>query len=136
MPRTTSSRTASFWRDPCTSFGHKVAWTSAKRPVSARAIKPWRLARALAVGPGVGVEEGEARHPLGRLVHHLERDIAAHRQAGEREPVGRAREHAVGDRRHAVVLRMVADQDLASRPESRHLRFIEAGCAIQAGDED
>ena len=37
------------------------------------------------IGSGLGIDQRQFCHPIGRLAHDLEGDIAAHRMPGERE---------------------------------------------------
>ena len=60
-----------------------------------------------------------------RLAHDLESDVAAHRQAGEREARRRRGQNAPGDRRHAVVAGVVGDHDRPEPPQRRDLLGIE-----------
>jgi len=53
---------------------------------------------------GGGVEEGEAVYPLGGLAHDFQRDIAAHRDAGEGEKRRGCCQNLVGKGGDGVVL--------------------------------
>ncbi len=74
------------------------------------------LPGVLRVGPRARVEEREPRHALMRgLTHGLQRNVATHRQSGERELLRRTSQKAACDRLHRIVARVVGDDDLDRR---------------------
>jgi hypothetical protein len=88
------------------------------------------------VRPRAGVEQRQARDALRRFEQHRERDVAAHRQPGEREARRRRREDARRDGVHGLIVAVVRDGHRPESPERRNLLGIEPRRAIQPGDED
>jgi len=102
--------------------------------MKARSASP-AIAGALACRRGVGVEQREPGRSLRGLPHDLERDVAAHREAGEREALGRRREQPRRDRGHRVVARVVGDEDLAPSSQGGDLRLEQGARAGEARNE-
>jgi hypothetical protein len=73
------------------------------------------------IGARARVEQGEPRHPLGRLQHDLLGDVASHRQPGDGETRWRFGEDRTGDRAHGVVPGVVGNGDIGDVAEARHL---------------
>jgi len=92
-----------------------------------------RLLRRL--GACAGIEECKLGHPLRRLAHDLERDVAAHRQARERKARRGSAQDAPRDGRHAVVAGMVCNRDRAESPQGRNLVGVKPRRAGQSGNE-
>ena len=88
------------------------------------------------VGPRRSVKQRELGNPLGRLPQHGEGDVAAHRQAGERETRRRIGEDARGDRRHVGVAPVIGDGNRPKRPKRRDLRRIKPRAAKQSGHQN
>jgi len=68
------------------------------------------------VGARPGVQQRELRDTCGRLAHDLERDVATHRQASEREARWCIVKYTGGDGRHAVGAGVVGNLDGAESP--------------------
>ena len=90
----------------------------------------------LGVGAGLGVEQGQAGDALGRAAQDLERDVAAHGQADEREAGGGGGEDLGGEAGDGVGTGEVADQDVAAGLQCRELGGIEPVVAEQSRQED
>ena len=82
---------------------------------------PFRL-RLRRVVTRAGVEQRELCNPIRCLPHDLQRDVAAHREPGERKTRRRSGKDALGDRRHRVVARVVCHRHRPEAPKFRHLR--------------
>ena len=86
------------------------------------------------VGPGAGVEQGERGDALRRLPHDLQRQVAAHRQAGQGEASGRRlRERGRGQRGHRVVPGQGERRDRMLGEEVGRLVLPQAFVAEEAG---
>jgi hypothetical protein len=81
-----------------------------------------RLFRRL--GAGAGIEKRKLCHPVRRLAHDFEGDIAAHRQPDERKARRRRRHDAPCDGGHAVIAGMVCDHHRAEPPKHGNLPCI------------
>ena len=89
-----------------------------------------------AVGPRLGVEQRQLNHPLGHAPHDLEGDVAAHREAAQREALGRLGQHRLGHRGDAVGAGQVHHPHLGAVGERRGLRPIQPLVEQQPRQQD
>jgi hypothetical protein len=87
------------------------------------------------VGTRPGIEQRELGHPLRRLPHELECDVAAHREADQREARRRGVKDTGRDQAHAIVAGVASDLDRSESPERRYLIGVEARRAAQSGHQ-
>src|SRR5258708_12809859 len=98
---------------------------------------PALLALLGGVGAGAGVEQRELQHAMRRLAHHLERDIASHREACESEFLeGRVPKHVGRDAGHRLGAGMVGNPAIRDRRKCRKLWPPHQPVAEQTGNED
>jgi hypothetical protein len=90
----------------------------------------------LGVGARGRIEERKARHPLGRLAHDLQSDVASHGEARERESGRRLGEQAPRDRRDRFVAGVIRDVNRPRTLEGRNLRPEELTGAIEPRHEN
>lgn len=89
------------------------------------------------IGPRRGVQQHQPRHPFGGPAHHLHRDVAAHRQAGECEPGRGLRQQPRGDGRDRLVSPVIGDLYLDPvAGQLADLRREQRFGAEQAGNEN
>jgi len=89
------------------------------------------------VGSSGGVEQRELQDALRRLTHHLERDVAAHRESRESEFLeGCVPKRVGGDFRHGFRAGMIRDPAIRDRGKRRELRPPHQLVAEQTGNED
>ena len=79
------------------------------------------FARLGRIGARLGIQECQPEHPFRRPAHDLERDVAAHREAAEREALGCLGEHRLGHAGDAVGSGQIADPDRGDIAERRDL---------------
>ncbi len=94
------------------------------------------LPDGLDLGPGVGVEEGEASDAGRRLAEDFHGHDAAHGEPGEGEAQRGGDEDGGGEGRHAVVLGDGDEVQRSAAGEGGDLRGPEAGVAHHAGNKD
>src|SRR5439155_4730059 len=83
-----------------------------------------------------GVEQRQAGDPVRRLTHDLLGDVAAHRQAGEREVFGHLAEHGGGHPEDRIVAREIADDGGREVRQRGDLRLVERAVAKQSGKQE
>ena len=76
-----------------------------------------RGTRFRGVGPRHRVQQRQFQHPLRRLAHDLEGQVAAHRQADEREARRGALQHARRHARHVLIAGVIGDHDGTVTPQ-------------------
>src|ERR1700730_5566310 len=83
----------------------------------------WRNAPGMALGGEDFMSDDTdfALDPIGRLAHHLESDVTAHREPAQRKSVGCRCEDCPGDRTHGVVSRVICDTYSDLSPQRRDL---------------
>jgi len=87
------------------------------------------------IRPRLGVHQRQLRHPVRRLPHDLERDVAAHRVPGQREPRRPLGEDTAGDHRHVVVADVIGDGDRPVAPQGVRHRRVDAWRAAEPGNQ-
>ena len=80
------------------------------------------------------IQQCQAHDALRCLAHDLERDVAAHRQADQREARWCIGQDATGDAGHGVIAGVVGDHHPAAAPERSDLPRVHARGEQQAGD--
>src|SRR5260221_3567975 len=94
-------------------------------------------ARPLLLGIGLrgGIEQREADDPMRCLTHDLLGDIAAHRQAGQREVFGHFTKHRSGHAGDRIVTREIAHDGCRDIGQGGNLRLEKRAVAEQPGEQ-
>ena len=116
----------------------KLVLSDVAKPALPRQFDEWLALRGPFghLGTRTGIQQRQFCNTAGRQAHDLKRDIASHRQAGERETRRRGSQYSPRDRRHTVVAAVIGDRDRAELPKHGNLLGIKACRAIQSWNED
>ena len=87
------------------------------------------------IRPRLGVDQRQLCHPLRRLPHDLEGDVAAHGMPGQRETRRRLGQDPPRDRAHIVVADVVGDRHRAEPPQGRRDRRVNPRRGHQARNQ-
>ena len=119
MSWTSWRKLASSRRDGCTKPRNNSSSTARSRRFTRAHQTAAAGGRLRRIRPRLGVDQRQFCHPLRRLPHDLERDIAAHRMSRQREARRRLGQDPARNRAHTVVADVVGDRHRAKTPQRR-----------------